>query len=59
MRLRLRLTRRAGAQLDDGTSYLDADLNIKCYDRTHWSYMGGAIVWLVLVPLVRSCRTQS
>jgi hypothetical protein len=26
-------------------------MRIKCYDRTHWRYLGGAIAWLVIVPL--------
>ena len=37
--------------LGSGASYLDADMRIKCYDRTHWRYIGGAIAWLAVVPL--------
>ena len=33
-----------------GDSYLDADARIMCYDSVHKRYMGGAAVWLVLVP---------
>ncbi len=36
--------------LKSGASYLDADFTIMCYDKTHWRYIGGAIVWLILVP---------
>ena len=36
--------------LESGASYLDADARIMCYDARHWRYIGGAIVWLVLVP---------
>ena len=37
--------------LKNGVSYLDADARIVCYDAVHKSYMGGAAVWLVLVPV--------
>ena len=37
-------------KLADGTAYLDADARIMCYDKQHWRYIGGAIVWLVIVP---------
>ena len=37
-------------RLEDGTAYLDADARIVCYDRQHWRYIGGAIVWLFVVP---------
>ena len=33
-----------------GTSYLDQDVRITCYDAVWWRYCGGAIVWLLLVP---------
>ena len=36
--------------LESGVSYLDADARIVCYDARHWRYIGGAIVWLFLVP---------
>ena len=36
--------------LESGASYLNADARIVCYDQQHWNYIGGAIVWLVLVP---------
>ena len=32
-------------------AYLDVDFNIQCYDRVHWRYVGGAIVWLFIVPI--------
>jgi predicted outer membrane repeat protein len=32
-------------------SWLNLDMNIPCYDRTWWRYCGGAIIWLVLVPV--------
>ena len=35
---------------ESGNSYLDADARIMCYDTVHKRYMGGAAVWLVLVP---------
>jgi hypothetical protein len=35
---------------ESGDSYLDADARIKCYDSVHKRYMGGAAVWLVLIP---------
>ena len=35
---------------ESGDSYLDADARIVCYDSVHKRYMGGAAVWLVLVP---------
>jgi hypothetical protein len=34
---------------------LDADFAIVCYDKTHWRYVGGAIIWLLLVPLGIPC----
>jgi len=34
-----------------GHSYLDQDFRITCYDKTHYRYVGGAIVWLFLVPI--------
>jgi hypothetical protein len=40
---------------ESGKSYLDADFAIVCYDKTHWRYMGGAIIWLLLVPLGIPC----
>ena len=36
--------------LDSGASFLDADARIVCYDSVHKRYMGGAAVWLVLIP---------
>ena len=36
--------------LESGVSYLDADARIVCYDSVHKRYMGGAAVWLVLIP---------
>lgn len=38
-------------QLESGTSILDADARITCWDSTHRRYVGGAIVWLFLVPV--------
>ena len=35
---------------ESGNSYLDADARIMCYDSVHKRYMGGAAVWLVLIP---------
>ena len=35
---------------ESGKSYLDADARIMCYDSVHKRYMGGAAVWLVLIP---------
>jgi hypothetical protein len=40
---------------ESGKSYLDADFAIVCYDKTHWRYVGGAIIWLLLVPLGIPC----
>ena len=37
--------------LKNGVSYLDADSRIVCYDSVHKSFMGGAAVWLLLVPV--------
>ena len=37
--------------LKSGVAYLDADFNITCFDKVHWRYVGGAIVWLALVPI--------
>ena len=31
--------------------YLNQDFSTKCYTRTWWRYVGGAFVWLVLVPV--------
>ena len=36
---------------ESGDSYLDADARIVCYDNVHQRYMGGAAVWLVLIPV--------
>ena len=36
--------------LADGSAYLDADARIVCYDQEHWNYIGGAILWLCIVP---------
>ena len=36
--------------LGSGKSYLDADARIMCYDSVHKRYMGGAAVWLLLIP---------
>ena len=33
-----------------GTSYLDQDVRIVCYNTVWWRYCGGAIIWLLLVP---------
>ena len=35
---------------ESGNAYLDADARIMCYDSVHKRYMGGAAVWLVLIP---------
>ena len=37
-------------EVDNGVSYLDADLRLVCYDAQHWWYIGGAIAWLFFVP---------
>ena len=37
--------------LETGEAYLDADARITCYDRVHWRYIGGAIIWVLLIPL--------
>ena len=37
--------------LKSGVAYLDVDFNIQCYDKVHWRYVGGAIVWLFIVPI--------
>ena len=39
------------AKLNNGVSYLDADSRIVCYDAVHMRYMGGAAMWLLLVPI--------
>ena len=36
---------------ESGNSYLDADARIMCYDSIHRRYIGGAVVWLLLVPV--------
>ena len=38
-------------KLKSGVAYLDADFTIQCYDKVHLRYVGGAIIWLFLVPL--------
>ena len=38
-------------RLASGVSYLDADARIVCWDATHRRYVGGAIVWLLIVPV--------
>jgi len=38
-------------KLKSGVAYLDADFTIVCYDKVHLRYVGGAIVWLFIVPL--------
>ena len=38
-------------KLKSGVAYLDADFTIVCYDKVHLRYVGGAIIWLFLVPL--------
>ena len=38
-------------RLESGVSYLDADARIVCWDATHRRYVGGAIVWLLIVPV--------
>ena len=38
-------------RLESGASFLDADVRITCWDATHRRYVGGAIVWLLLVPV--------
>ena len=37
--------------LKSGVSYLDADFTIRCYDATHWRYVGAAVFWLFAVTL--------
>ena len=37
--------------LESGVAYLDADVNIVCYDKQHWKYVGVAIIWLCIVPI--------
>ena len=32
-------------------AYLDQDVNITCYNTTWWRYVGGALVWVVVVPV--------
>jgi hypothetical protein len=32
-------------------SYLDQDVSITCFNTTWWRYVGGAIVWVFLVPV--------
>ena len=38
-------------KLKSGAAYLDADFNIVCYDSVHWRYVGGAVIWLFVVPI--------
>ena len=37
--------------LDHGRSFLNADFRITCWDRTHYGYVGLALLWTLLVPL--------
>ena len=41
--------------LKSGKAYLDQDFGIVCYDRQHWRYIAGGIVWLFVVPLGVPC----
>jgi hypothetical protein len=38
-------------RLESGVSYLNADARIMCWDAEHRRYVGGAIVWLLIVPV--------
>ena len=37
--------------LANGESFLDADVSVRCYDATHYRYMGAAAFWLLAVTL--------
>ena len=37
--------------LKSGESFLNADLNIMCWDKLHWRYVAAAVVWVFVVPV--------
>jgi len=37
--------------LKSGESFLNADLNIVCWDKLHWRYVAAAVVWVFVVPV--------
>jgi len=37
--------------LKSGDSFLNADLNIQCWDTMHWRYVAAAVAWVFVVPV--------
>ena len=37
--------------LKSGEAFLNADLNIVCWDKLHWRYVAAAVVWVFIVPV--------
>jgi len=37
--------------LPSGASYLVADVRQRCWTTTHWRFVAGAVVWVILIPI--------